>query len=121
MTRRFIRTLVHILVAAQVLLGAPAVNAYAPAASAAAQSNDEHCAGMMAQDAPRTGNEPACPCCPEGGTQEASCFSSCLATPGASPGLASSAVRRISAAPASVTSVQPASLSEPPLKPPPIV
>lgn len=125
MTRRFFRILVHVLVAAQVLLGAPVVNAFVDEAPAAAHAGDSsghaagnsHCADMMADD-----SEPAsCPCCPDGSTDMTSCFSHCLGTAAAMHSLAFMSATHDSVAPASPVSIHPAALAEPPLKPPPIV
>jgi hypothetical protein len=120
-TRRFVRILVHVLVAAQVLLGAPVANAFVDDVPAAAHAGDaagsSHCADMMADD-----SEPAsCPCCPDGSTDMTSCFSHCLGTPAAMHNLAFMSTASDSVAPASPALIHPAALAEPPLKPPPIV
>jgi hypothetical protein len=124
-TRRFVRILVHVLVAAQVLLGAPVANAFvddAPAAAHAGDSSgdaagDPHCADLMADDSEAA----SCPCCPDGSTDMTSCFSHCLGTSAAMHSLAFMSAASDSVAPASPALIHPAALAEPPLKPPPIV
>jgi hypothetical protein len=115
--RRFVRILVHVLIAAQVLLGAPVVNAYVGAVAASSQAGDTHCADM----APDEGDAAPCPCCPEGITDMTSCFTSCLATPAAVHSFAFVPASREFAAADSAATLHTAALAEPPLKPPPIV
>jgi hypothetical protein len=109
---------VHLLVAAQVLLGAPVVNAAAEALPEPEQAAEAHCADMM----PDGGDEATpCPCCPEGSTDMTSCFSTCFAAHGAAHSFMIAPSKRIFATPVSHVLIHPAALAEPPLKPPPIV
>ncbi len=111
--RRFSTILVHVLLAAQLLLGAPAVDALVDAAPAAASA---HCADM----APDAGASDPCPCCPDS-TDMSSCLSSCLGTPGAMHAMVIAPLRRMTARPSPEMLVHLTARTDPPLKPPPIV
>jgi hypothetical protein len=113
--QRVLRTLVHVLVAAQLLLSAPVVSALAN--SMASGASEMPCADMMP---PAPGSEP-CPCCPDGDMNDAACLSACMASVGAV------ATQVFLAAQVNVVSgplppdVRIVRISDPPLKPPPIV
>jgi hypothetical protein len=110
--RRFIRPIVHLLAAAQLLLAVPLANAMPAGPSQAAQA---HCADM----APAAGDSKPCPCCP-GDAGMAACMSSCLATPCVAHSfILPSAQRTVNAPPAAVLT-HVADRADPPLKPPPI-
>jgi hypothetical protein len=108
--KRFIRPLLYVLIAAQLLLSAPVVSAL----TAAPGSSAMPCAGMM------IGETEPCPCCPEGSESMAQCLSACTAAfgivaahSGVAPAAASSSASAPLFAPLAV-------FAEPPIKPPPI-
>ena len=112
--RRFIRTLIYVLVAGQVLLSAPIASAMGNGANAA--TAEMPCADSM----PQTDDSKPCPCCPDGTSSVAACLSACTASVAALPALAVNAVRTV-ALPSPVAAFpQIADLADPPLKPPPI-
>ena len=113
--RRFIRTLIHVLVAGQVLLSAPMI-----------AGADEHRSGSAAAEMPCADSMPnaddskPCPCCPDADSGMAACLSACTAAAGALPAF-SVAVAPLMALPMrDLASARLADLSDPPLKPPPI-
>jgi hypothetical protein len=113
MSRRF-RTLIHVLVAAQILLSAPVWAVTFD--SAATSSANMPCADSM----PASAGDECCPCCPDGVGSVAGCLSACLAMLGAIP----TAMMPIAAAESTdaitALAVSLAHAAEPPLKPPPI-
>jgi hypothetical protein len=112
--RRFIRTLIYVLVAGQVLLSAPIASAIGNSASAA--TTEMPCADSM----PQADESNPCPCCPEGTSGVAACLSACTASVAALPTIAVQP-QPTPAVPAPALAFLPAAdLSEPPLKPPPI-
>jgi hypothetical protein len=112
--RSFIRTLLYVLVAGQVLLSAPIASALGKGANAAAA--EMPCADSM----PPTDDSNPCPCCPDGTSSIAACLSACTASIAALPVLAVSVVRTV-ALPSPVAAFpQITDLADPPLKPPPI-
>lgn len=112
--RRFFRTLIHVLVAGQVLLSAPVVAAI-PAGNATAA--EMPCADSMPQSPDRT----PCPCCPDQTSGVAACLSGCA---GAAATISIHFLKPITSvsmpAPAA-PAVRLVLLADPPLKPPPIV
>jgi len=113
--RRFIRALVYVLVAGQVLLSAPVASAMGNGASAAVA--EMPCADSL----PQTDESNPCPCCPEGTSGVAACLSACTASVAALPTTVAQ-LKPTAAVPAlAPVSLPAADLSEPPLKPPPIV
>ena len=113
--RRIARPLVHVLVAAQLLLSAPVVTAMAPVAST--HSADMPCADSM----PKADDSKPCPCCPEGTISMAGCLSACTAVTAVPPTL-SIQVSNAAAMHAIVPASSPfADRADPPLNPPPIV
>jgi hypothetical protein len=117
-SRRFSRPLLSILVAAQILFGAPVVNAQGEAAAVAAeQAGDSHCAGTMTD---ASEGQP-CPCCPDQDSHASSCFGTCLTTPGTAHTVTIAPARQVFALPTARPWAHLAALAEPPLKPPPIV
>jgi hypothetical protein len=113
--RRFIRTLIYVLVAGQVLLSAPIASAMggnAPSAAAA----EMPCADSM----PQTDDSTPCPCCPDGTSSMAACLSACTGSAATLPALAVNVVRPVALPSPAVAFPQIADLADPPLKPPPI-
>ena len=108
---RLAKPLVFLLVAAQLLLAAPAM---ASARLAPGEAAKLPCAGMQMADSHH------CPCCPDGVESMRDCLAACLLGVAATP---TASVARIVIA-SSVVNVEPARLTEtssdPPLKPPPI-
>jgi hypothetical protein len=113
--RRFVRTVLYVLAAGQVLLSAPIASAIGNGATAA--TVEMPCADSM----PRTDDSKPCPCCPDGVTSIAACLSACTASVAALPVLAVHAVNAVSLPSPAAVFPQIADLADPPLKPPPIV
>lgn len=111
---RLCRPLVYVLVAAQLLLSAPVVNAFA--ASEPARAMSAACAAGM--QVPGTADK--CACCPDGVS-----MSACLATCSAAAAIATTVRAMTVSIVAGVIADKPVatlvSLADPPLKPPPIV
>jgi hypothetical protein len=110
--RRF-RPLIYILAAAQLLLAVPMTSAASPATS---HSFSMPCADSMPAD-----DAGDCPCCPHGAQDMAACLSACTLAHAAISTIqfASAPARSIPArAPAFVPVLD---VSDPPLKPPPII
>ena len=121
--RRLLRTLVYVLVTAQVLSFAPVAAAGVPEESSA--STQMPCAATMADTMADTtadkGDSKSCPCCPDGTKGVAACLSTCTASVGAIAALVIP-VANTSSGPIRVAfSTARADLPDPPLKPPPIV
>lgn len=115
--RRFFRPLIQLLVVAQVLSLVPAIPAAATAESHATPAAAMPCAGH----APGTHDSQPCPCCPDGVEDMAACLTACAAVTGAVSAIALPLVRSVTG-PVRVAVLIPAGdLSDPPLKPPPIV
>jgi len=112
--KRRLRPLIYLLVAAQLLLSAPVVNALAsaPASKAAPMECDGHMSATSHAD--------GCPCCPDGAGTDASCLSACTASVGALPVLILPQVTGTMPAPVTTEIVNAGALDDPPLKPPPI-
>lgn len=105
------RPLVYLLIAAQLLLSVPVVNALAAMSSASVAAMP--CAGDMPE-------QDHCPCCPEGVTNMATCLAACTASVGApSLPMFEPAPAESAAPPTHVTAILGAA-DDPPLKPPPI-
>jgi hypothetical protein len=116
--RRLLHTTVYGLIAALLLPGAPIVDVAAFATPAAMQA---HCADMVPEPpSPSTESDP-CPCCPEGSAGMASCFSVCMAIPGAVATLSVPAPRLAEVSPRVEVRGDLVTPADPPLKPPPIV
>jgi hypothetical protein len=114
MNRRFIRSLVYVLLAGQVLLSAPMVSALTNGMPGSLA--EMPCADSM----PQTDDSKPCPCCPEGTVGAAACLSACTASVAALPALTVQIYRApLLQAPMPVA-VPVANLAEPPLNPPPI-
>jgi hypothetical protein len=113
--QRVFRTIVHVLVAAQLLLSAPVVSALAN--SMASGASEMPCADIMPPD---PGSDP-CPCCPDGDMNEAACLSACMASMGAIATQAFSAVLANAVSGPLPPEVRIVHIADPPLKPPPIV
>ena len=113
---RWQRILVRVLVVAQLLAAAP----LASAQPAAERADAMPCAEMMDMTA-MTGDADGCPCCPDGADSLRNCLASCTLAAAALPN-SQTLVRavmpaaRVDAAPSAPL----VSLSDPPLKPPPI-
>jgi hypothetical protein len=117
--RSFIRTLIYVLVAGQVLLSAPVASA--PISSDKGGAAGAAAAEMPCADSMPQGDESKpCPCCPDGTSGVAGCLSACAGA-AAAPSVPAIQTIAIAAQPAPRLSVpQITDLSEPPLKPPPI-
>jgi hypothetical protein len=112
---RHFRVLIHVLVAAQVLLSAPVVAAVTHAPDAAGMS------GMPCQDSmPAMADGEPCPCCPDGIDSAASCLSACVAALGSISTMTLPRAITSSSKSIGTSSVPLACAAEPPLKPPPI-
>lgn len=105
------RLLVHVLVAAQLLLSAPVVTAL----TASTPGSTPPCADMM-----MTGDSHPCPCCPDDVSSIAQCLSAC--TQAASQvGSTTPSITRHSPPLASAPAFNPLPVAaDPPIKPPPI-
>jgi hypothetical protein len=112
MFRRFRRPVVHLLVAAQLLLSAPMANAF----DLLAQGEAVPCMERMAA----VSDGPDCPCCPDGSQSLAGCLSTCLAAAAITPTILASTA--LSGHPETCRTQVTAAFrsAEPPLKPPPI-
>ena len=112
--RRFVRTLIYVLVAGQALLSAPlsAGTGEHHSSSAAAEMP---CADSM----PQSGDSKPCPCCP-GMSGMTACLSACTGAAAALPAI-SVGIAPLTALPLrELAFARLADLSEPPLNPPPI-
>ncbi len=112
LARKFAKPLAFLVVAAQLLLAVPAM-AFAPAASTA--SAEMPCDGMPMP----AGDEP-CPCCPDGAMSMTDCLVSCLLSAATAP---TRVLTQAVSTPAEAIVDLPytaETLSDPPLKPPPI-
>jgi hypothetical protein len=113
MSPRLIKHVVFALVAAQLVLSGPVASALAAPPT---EQQSTHCADM----APVAGEPDSCPCCPEGIAGMAGCLSACMAV-SASSSISIANIHRATSSPSTETLVHLTSLSDPPLKPPPIV
>jgi hypothetical protein len=109
-----LRPLVYLLVAAQLLLSAPVVNALASGSAGSAAAME--CQGHESA----TSHADGCPCCPDGVGTHAACLAACTANVGAPPALILPQAMGSMPAPATTMIVKTGSLGDPPLKPPPI-
>ena len=112
--RRFVRTLIYVLVAGQVLLSAPMASAMGHGAKATAA--EMPCADSM----PHADESKPCPCCPDGTASMAACLSACTASVAALPTLETHIIKAAALPSPAATFLQIADLADPPLKPPPI-
>jgi hypothetical protein len=111
MFRHLFRPVAFVLIAAQLLLSAPMVNALPSAGS-----GEMPCAEQMSGDR----HIPDCPCCPDGVKSLAGCLTACMPAAAIAPsalivGASTSPVESSGAVIAPVVY-----LADPPLKPPPI-
>ena len=112
--RKFAKPLTFLVIAAQLLLAVPAM-ASAPAAAAAA-STEMPCDGM-----PMPAGDDPCPCCPDGATSMTDCLVSCLLAAATTPTILFDAgPARYRPKPFVDLPYAAHTLSDPPLKPPPI-
>jgi hypothetical protein len=111
---RLIRPLIYVLVAAQLLLSAPVVNAFAAAEPDGTMS--AACAGEM----PTLDDGGKCPCCPDGVSMNA-CLATCTAAAAVMPTVHVTTASVVASVIADAPVTALVSLSDPPLKPPPIV
>jgi hypothetical protein len=109
---RLFRPIAFALIAAQLLLSAPLVNALE-----SLTSGSTPCAEIMSGGDHHAG----CPCCPDGVTSMAGCLAACTAAVGIMSTSHDRATRVLDAAPVAASFEPTARTSEPPLKPPPIV
>ena len=109
---RRLRPLIYLLVAAQLLLSAPVVNAMA--AFASSHTASAPCSGDMPT------HRDDCPCCPDGAASMATCLSACTPLVGALPVIDVVPARQIDGAPATTVAANIGGVDDPPLKPPPI-
>jgi hypothetical protein len=113
--RRFVRTLIYVLVEGQALLSVPlsAGTGERHSGSAAAEMP---CADSM----PQSDDSKPCPCCPDGLSGVTACLSACTGAAAALPA-SSVGISPLTALPMrELAFARLAELSEPPLKPPPI-
>ncbi len=110
--RRFIRTLVYLLVAGQALLSAPIASAMGNDTNAG--TLEMPCAASM----PQTDDSKPCPCCPDGTSSIAACLSACAASVAALPTLIFPRVKTVTLPAPATAFPQIADLADPPLKPP---
>lgn len=113
--RRFVRGLIYMLVAGQVLLSAPIVEAATSVPSAASVAMP--CADSM----PAAEHEKPCPCCPDGARNVATCLSACAAAVGDVATLLSFSIPTPVQSVATPVAQGAIGATDPPLKPPPIV
>jgi hypothetical protein len=114
--KRLLKPLVYLVAVAQLLLAVPA-SAVAPANSSSAASTSINCEEMAGM-----GGGDECPCCPDGVDSMSACLVSCSV--GALSAPTHQFAARLFAPSVRVEPVPSApfnSLSDPPLKPPPIV
>lgn len=111
--RRFIRTLIYVLVAGL----APIASAMGQGAGAGVVAAEMPCADSM----PHSNDSKPCPCCPDGTSNMAACLSACTASAAALPASAVQVVRAIEQPSPVAAFPQISDLADPPLKPPPIV
>ena len=112
MFHRLRRPVIHLIVAAQLLLSAPMANAL----DWLAQGDGVPCMEQMATASDGSG----CPCCPDGSQSLAGCLTACLASAAIAPTILASTVPagHIEIRRTPITEV--IRSGEPPLKPPPI-
>ena len=112
LARKFAKPLTLLVIAAQLLLAVPAM-ASVPGAS-------QTSATMPCDDMPMpTGDDP-CPCCPDGATSMTDCLVSCLLAAATAPTIL---LKQVGSVPTDSFIDLPYAahtLSDPPLKPPPI-
>jgi len=113
--KRWFKTLVHGLVAGQVLLSAPVVNAMNPV------SHPSGGMEMPCTDPVPTADRDSCPCCEDGTSSMAACLSACTAMAAVVSSLRIPAVMKSATFLFDDALVHLAHASDPPLKPPPIV
>lgn len=113
--RRFIRTLIYVLVAGQVMLSAPLASAMGDDTSAVAAEMP------CADSTPQTDDSKPCPCCPDGTVGAAACLSACTAFVAGLPVLTVQILHAPALQAAMPVALPVADFAEPPLKPPPIV
>ena len=113
--RRWLNSLIYVLVLGQMLLSAPMVSALGGAIGGTGA--EMPCADSM----PQAPDRDSCPCCPDGNLGATACLTSCTAMLAA----ISAVDFPLSAPEATLLPDEPlvhlARASEPPLKPPPIV
>jgi hypothetical protein len=114
-TRRFLKSLIPVLVAVQILFSAPLVTA-APAASEAALEMPCHGMDMNAG----SGDSDHCPCCPDGVSTTAGCLSACGATAAGLPRLTLALAKTDAVELPQPVLIPLTVAADPPLKPPPI-
>jgi hypothetical protein len=110
--KRRLRPVILLLVAAQLLLSAPVVNAMA--AFASAHTAVAPCAGDMPT------HRGDCPCCPDGVATMATCLAACTPLVGALPVIAVAPASHSDSAPIVAIAANLGGVDDPPLKPPPI-
>jgi hypothetical protein len=111
LARKFVKPLTLLVVATQLLLAVPAMASVAASPTSAAMP----CDGMPMP----TGDDP-CPCCPDGATSMTDCLVSCLLTAATAPTIL---FLQAGSVPTEGFVDLPSAahtLSDPPLKPPPI-
>jgi hypothetical protein len=108
---RLLRPIAFVLIAAQLLLSAPIVNALESLVPGGSP-----CAEMMAGGAQHAG----CPCCPDGVTSMAGCLAACTAAVGMLSSPLERTSRILDFVPVEANIRNATRKSEPPLKPPPI-
>ena len=109
---RIARSVVFLLIAAQLLLAVPAMAGVTGAAASATAD----CADM-----PGAHGDRHCPCCPDGASSVAGCMSACTAASALPALLPTIAVDRVAELVRHPTFEFISSLADPPLKPPPII
>ncbi|HET9472471.1 MAG TPA: hypothetical protein VFO82_01175 [Steroidobacteraceae bacterium] len=112
LARKFAKPLTLLVIAAQLLLAVPAM-ASVPAASQTSASMP--CDGMPMP----TGDDP-CPCCPDGATSMTDCLVSCLLTAATAPTILLNQAGSVPTEDFVDLPHAAHTLSDPPLKPPPI-
>jgi hypothetical protein len=112
LARKFAKPLAFLVIAAQLLLAVPAT-ASAPAAAPAAA--EMPCDGM-----PMDGGEHPCACCPDGAGSMTDCLVSCLLAAATAPTILFTPARTVPTDSFVDLPYTARSLSDPPLKPPPI-
>jgi hypothetical protein len=110
--KRRLRPVIFLLVAAQLLLSAPVVNAMA--AFASSHGVAAPCAGDMPS------HRDDCPCCPDGAASIATCLAACTPLVGALPVIEIAPASPSESTPIAAIAANVGGIDDPPLKPPPI-
>jgi hypothetical protein len=110
--RSFSKTLIYVLIAAQLLLALPAMASAQTGASAAHE--------MPCDEMPMPAGDDPCPCCPDGANSMTDCLVACTLAATAAPSLSSGQAAFAAAPPIVEIFHSFDAPADPPLNPPPI-